>query len=423
MTRSSAIAVILSFLVLFIALKIIFHWVSLLDIFWSILILGFFPSILAILMGNTLDDRDSFNPIFRIILSSIILIGLTATIILWIRNIPRDLPQLSPGAQSEISKAFERLPRGIFVFSCPREMTLGIPEKCKARIANEEFLSAFQQLLREGMGKDISERELRYVSPIMNVKLTSQEFLSWKAFDIKPQEDGGNQPVINQDFTSWEWDVTPQESGKKKLKFIVFVIIRIPGYQELHPKRYEENEIEVAVRHNPIFSSTNFVKHNWKYLLAIVFSLLIAFLIAKKLKTIGTSIEIGSIGDIDLKNNEGVINLLASSQNINSSFSKTSSVRKMIEDSPASSKIMKDLLEKLCQFIQYNPKLNDEQKEQALNVVRRLIELYVKQDKPNIHDCVLTEMDKLKTIIRNGSSIDAGFELIDQIVSMLLNRL
>lgn len=230
MTRSSVIAVILSFLVLFIALKIIFHWLSLLDIFWIILI-SFFPSILAILeilVGNALDDEDRFNPIFRIILSNIILIGLTATIIfligstatiiLWIRNVPRDLPQLSPGAQSEISKAFERLPRGIFVFSCPREMTLGISEKCKARIANEEFLSTFQQLLREGLGKDISERELRYVSPIMNVKLTSQQFLSWKAFDIKPQEDGGNQPVIDQDFTSWEWDVTPQESGKKKLK-------------------------------------------------------------------------------------------------------------------------------------------------------------------------------------------------------------
>lgn len=428
MTRSSAIAVILSFLVLFIALKIIFHWSSPLDIFRGILIIlffGYFPSILAILVGNTLDNTDRFNPIFRVILSSIILIGLTATIILGIviRNAPRDLPRLSPGAQSEISKAFERLPRGIFVFSCPKEMTLGISEKCKARIANEEFLSAFQQLLREGLDKDISERELRYVSPIMNVKLTSQKFLSWKAFDINPQEDGGNQPVIDQDFTSWEWDVTPQESGKKKLKFIVSVIIRIPGYQELLPKRYEENEIEVAVKHNPIFSSTNFVKHNWKYLVAIVFSSLIAFLIAKKLKIIGTSIKIGSIGDIDLKNNEGVINLLASSQNINSSFSKTSFVRKMVEGLPDSSKIMKDSLENLRQFIQYNPKLNNEQKEQAFDVVRRLIELYMEQDKPNIHGCVLTEMDKLKTIIRNGSSVEAGFKLVDQIASMLLKRL
>jgi len=153
MTRSSAIAVILSFLVLFIALKIIFHWSSPLDIFRGILIIlffGYFPSILAILVGNTLDNTDRFNPIFRVILSSIILIGLTATIILGIViiNAPRDLP---PGAQSEISKAFERLPRGIFVFSCPKEMTLGISEKCKARIANEEFLLAFQQLLREGL--------------------------------------------------------------------------------------------------------------------------------------------------------------------------------------------------------------------------------------------------------------------------------
>ncbi|GCA73141.1 hypothetical protein MiYa_04700 [Microcystis aeruginosa NIES-2519] len=65
MTRSSAIAVILSFLVLFIALKIIFHWSSPLDIFRGILIIlffGYFPSILAILVGNTLDNTDRFNP-------------------------------------------------------------------------------------------------------------------------------------------------------------------------------------------------------------------------------------------------------------------------------------------------------------------------------------------------------------------------
>lgn len=151
--------------------------------------------------------------------------------------------------------------------------------------------------------------------------------------------------------------------------------------------------------------------------------MLIAFLIAKKPKIIGTSIEIGSIGDIDLKNNEGVINLLASSHNINSSFSEMSSVRKMVEGLPASSQIMKDLLEKLRQFIQYNPELNNEQKEQAFDVVRRLIELYMGQDKPNIHDCILTEMGKLKTIIRNGSSVEAGFKLIDQIAFMLLKRL
>jgi hypothetical protein len=92
----------------------------------------------------------------------------------------------------------------------------------------------------------------------------------------------------------------------------------------------------------------------------------------------------------------------------------------MVEGLPDSSKIMKDSLENLRQFIQYNPKLNNEQKEQAFDVVRRLIELYMEQDKPNIHGCVLTEMDKLKTIIRNGSSVEAGFKLVDQIASMLL---
>ena len=41
----------------------------------------------------------------------------------------------------------------------------------------------------------------------------------------------------------------------------------------------------------------------------------------------------------------------------------------------------------------------------------------------NIHDCVIVETAKLKEIIRNGSNVEALFNLIDQIVSIVLEGL
>ena len=429
MGRSSLIALLISFLVLFFVLKTIFPLLGLAEILRIILILGFIPSIVAIAIGIELDEMARLNTTARIAATSIVLLSLTAATFFLLKNAPRDRveppPALSPGRQSEISKAFDELPRGVFIFFCPKDMTVGVPEKCKARIANEKYLSAFEQLLKKEINEEFGEIKLRYISSVMNVKLTGEQFLFWKAFDIRPKEDGGNQLVIDKDFTGWEWDVTPQESGTKKLKFIVSVIIQVKGYQELPPKRYEENEVEIAIKINPIFSLANFIRINWKYLAIVIVIALVSVFISRKLKIVGTNIEVGSIGDVNVKSNEGVINLLATSRDISVAanqdvrgFSRNFDVRELIEEMPDSLGRIKSLLEELRQSIRYNPLLSEEQKRYAFETIKILIQVCMER-KSDVLNKVHAQIAKLEEVIVSGSSVEAGVRLINRIVVAL----
>jgi hypothetical protein len=178
-------------------------------------------------------------------------------------------PALSPSTQSKISKIFETIPKGLFVYSCSKEMTVGIPETCTARIANDKYLSNFRKAINKGLNPQyIEEIKLQYVNSIMSVKLTG------KNFDIELKGNAEDQVIEDRSFSSWQWDVTPREAGMQKLDFIVSVILRIPGYEELPPKCFEANTIEVSVKVNPSFSLKFFMRQNWKYLTATIFVLL-----------------------------------------------------------------------------------------------------------------------------------------------------
>ncbi|WP_293150358.1 MULTISPECIES: hypothetical protein [unclassified Microcoleus] len=189
-------------------------------------------------------------------------------------NLP---PSLSPSAQSEISKIFESLPKGLFVYSCSKEMTVGIPETCTARIANYKYLSKFRKAINKGLNfQNIEEIKLQYVSSIMSVMLTGENFA------IKLKGNGEEQVIEDKSFSSWQWDVTPREAGMQKLDFVVSCILHVPDYEKLPPKRFEANTIQVSVKVNPYFSIIIFIKKEWKYFTAIVF-VLICFTVVSKI--------------------------------------------------------------------------------------------------------------------------------------------
>ncbi|WP_293260528.1 hypothetical protein [Microcoleus sp. PH2017_21_RUC_O_A] len=182
------------------------------------------------------------------------------------------LPSLSPSAQSEISKIFEILPKGLFVYSCSKEMTVGIAENCTARIANDKYLSNFRKAINKGLNfQNIEEIKLQYVSSRMSVTLTGESFA------IKLKGNGEEQVIEDKSFSSWQWDVTPREAGMQKLDFVVSVILDVPGYEKLPPKRFEANTIQVSVKVNPSFSIKNFIEKEWKYLTAIIVVVLVYF--------------------------------------------------------------------------------------------------------------------------------------------------
>lgn len=174
-------------------------------------------------------------------------------------------PELSPSTQSEISQIFETLPKGLFVYSCSKEMTVGIPETCTARIANDKYLSNFKNAIIKGLNtQSIEKIKLQYTTSIMMVKLKGKNFF----IELKGNEQ--EQLIEDKSFSSWQWDITPKESGIQKLDFIVSVILRVPGYEELLVKGFEANTIEVIVKVNPSFSLKFFIKKEWKYLTAIL---------------------------------------------------------------------------------------------------------------------------------------------------------
>ncbi len=391
----------------------------------GVIILACFPLIIAIFIAEALDQSDKFHPLLRVIISGIVSLILTITVLILIAYLESKQPliPIPASTQAEISKAFNELPEGTFIFSCPRKMTLGTPGKCKATVGNKNVISGLKQSLKKGIDENITEVKLRHISPIMNVKLTCQRFALWKDFDISPQEDGENQLVLDHDLTSWEWDVVPHESGNKKLKFMVSLILKIPGYEELQLKKYNGNEIEIFVESNLVFSINNFVKVNWKYFLTLCFVSFILFLTIRNIKIIGTNIEIGSIGNISLKNNKGVLNFLSWCQDIDNNNLKMPNTEKYIERLPDSSEEIKKSLKNLHYFIQdqdYSG-LNKKQKEDAYKLLKKLTKIYINQ-KTDIYDCAYRETSRLKEIIKRGSNTKSGLNLVDKIFDILVKQ-
>jgi preprotein translocase subunit YajC len=123
----------------------------------------------------------------------------------------------------------------------------------------------FKNAIIKGLNTQYIEKiKLQYTTSIMMVKLTGKNFY----IELKGNEE--KQLIEDQSFSSWQWDVTPKESGIQKLDFIVSVILRVPGYEELLVKGFEANTIEVSVKVNPSFSIKFFIKKEWKYLTALL---------------------------------------------------------------------------------------------------------------------------------------------------------
>ncbi|MGL4499120.1 MAG: VWA domain-containing protein [Planktothrix sp.] len=217
---------------------------------------------------------------FRVLVFLIPILFVTLYILLYLfffREQPNKnpLPSLPVGSSSKLAEIIESLPEGIMAYSCPNEMTVGITDTCTVRIANNEYLSSFQDALtdrrrkfledtlNDGTKKNFERVELNYVSSEMTVKIIA------KNFKIYPQEKGESQPIIDNDFTSWQWDITPKKSGIQKIKFTASVILEVPGYQKTIPKHYEEQVVEVQVKVNPSYSITSFIENNWQYLTAV----------------------------------------------------------------------------------------------------------------------------------------------------------
>jgi len=125
------------------------------------------------------------------------------------------------------------------MFNPPEEMTEYITERVETRITQ----NINEDLIRGLKGKGIPQIDDIKVSSSMTVKLSGDTF---KIILLSEEE----QPLLSSGYTQWEWDVTPQKAGSRKLQLSVSASIYTPQFGE-KKKSHPVMEKEILVKVNP----------------------------------------------------------------------------------------------------------------------------------------------------------------------------
>jgi hypothetical protein len=174
---------------------------------------------------------------------------------------------------------------GRIAYGVPPEMKAGIDSDVVLRISRRP-----EPGLTAGLAAPV-QVEVVSVAPLMAAELRGREF------DIDP-EGRQEQIVPPEGFSEWKWSVVPESSGEKTLRFVVYVVLRLPdgseeGYQIVKDKA-------VAVSVNPAYSVGNFLSEHLASVLAVLTALfgsgwVLAFLKRRSKATV----ERGSEGESD----------------------------------------------------------------------------------------------------------------------------
>jgi hypothetical protein len=102
------------------------------------------------------------------------------------------------------------------------------------------------------------------VSPLMAAELRGSEF------DIDPTG-RQDQIVPPSGFSEWKWSVIPRSSGEQTLRFVVYVVLRLPdGTEEGHQVVRDRT---VAVSVNPAYWVGNFLSTHLASVLSVLTAL------------------------------------------------------------------------------------------------------------------------------------------------------
>ena len=149
---------------------------------------------------------------------------------------------------------------GRILFNPPQEMKVGVKDRVEVRIAKtiaEDFIKGLR-------GRGIPQIEKIKVGTFMKVRLVGDNF------DIKSLSHD-EQAVEGEDFTQWEWDVTPLTSGIQSLLLSVTVRIKIFNDGE-ETKDYPVFERRIKVKVNLIHSTKKFIEKYWKWIATTIIS-------------------------------------------------------------------------------------------------------------------------------------------------------
>lgn len=184
----------------------------------------------------------------------------------WAEGIPQPaLPDLSKIVEDEL----KRLAPGRVLFNPPQEMKVGVKERVEVRITK-----TITEDLTVGLrGRGVPQIEEIKVGTLMKVRLMGDSF-DMKALSHEEQV------VAGEGFTQWDWDVTPLKSGIQTLLLTVTVRIKIPGYGE-EKIDYPVFERQIKVKVSPIYSTINFIKSYWQWIVSAMIIPIIGWAVKK----------------------------------------------------------------------------------------------------------------------------------------------
>ena len=118
----------------------------------------------------------------------------------------------------------ERVAAGQMVETIPRKMRAHVPAAVEVRLAKTDF-----QTLADGLQAEDVRRHAVLVTPAMSVRLRAPDggFII-DAASPETQWLSNKLALIEADFASWRWTVTPLKSGRRRLQLVVSARTSVP---------------------------------------------------------------------------------------------------------------------------------------------------------------------------------------------------
>jgi hypothetical protein len=146
---------------------------------------------------------------------------------------------------------------GALAWDPPGTMRVGNMERISVRIGDENV--ALETLLDGLKPRNIILDLAIRMSTRMRVRLLAEN----KDFRIEALS-SEDQYIFSGETGRWDFSVTPQRSGRRRLRLLASMRIDVDGQEELADLPAYEREVIVAVA--PLYSASRFLKTNWKWI-------------------------------------------------------------------------------------------------------------------------------------------------------------
>ena len=155
----------------------------------------------------------------------------------------------------------QRVPPGTILWNPPDWMKVGYREVIEVRMADATVAEA---TLRDGLrGRGTPNVDKLEIAPLMRVVMVGD------AEDFSIQElSTKDQHVRSGQVARWDFGVTPQRGGIRRLRLLVSMRVKVEGKDEVVDLPSYEREVRVAIA--PVRAARCFLGNNWKWVAGTV---------------------------------------------------------------------------------------------------------------------------------------------------------